>query len=269
VEVFSVHAADPEAELAADALWAAGVAGVEERSVGDGTTELVAGFGPGVPDGAARIAAAVAGRWEVSVQPVDAAAWMDAWRPWARCTRVAGVVLHPPWVPLEASPDDVVVELEPGHAWGHGGHPSTVLAAELVVRAGLADRRVLDVGCGSGALSLVAAVGGAAQVVAIDVDPEARRATAANAARNGLAEHVSVLDVGLDAVGEVFDLVTANLGVGVLAQLTDRLLDRVAPEGAGVVVSGLLEGQRTWSDDVVELDRAVADGWAAVRIRRV
>ena len=220
-----------DADLAALALWDAGASAVAEE---DGA--LVAGFP--TDDDVRRARDRLAATWPVRVvDPGDE--WLDAWRAHASVVKVDPVVVRPWWVPHDARPGDVVVELEPERAFGDGSHATTRMAlAEVVARVG-ASTTVLDVGCGSGVLSIAAARLGAARVVAVDVDPHAVAVTAANAARNEVTVEVSTTPVA--EVEGRFDLVLANLGgSAVVRDVGPALAARVAPGGV-LVVAGLVE----------------------------
>ena len=221
------------ADLAALALWDAGASAVAEE---DGA--LVAGFP--TDEDVRRAGERLAPTWPVRVvDPGDE--WRDAWRAHASVVRVGPLAIRPWWVEHRPRAGEVVVELEPGRAFGDGSHPTTRMAlAEVVARVrGGAASTVLDVGCGSGVLASAAARLGAARVVAIDVDPHAVEVTAANADRNGVTVEASTTP--LAEVGGAFDLVLANLGGSeVVRDLGPALAARVAPGGA-LVVGGLLE----------------------------
>ncbi|MFP5255517.1 MAG: 50S ribosomal protein L11 methyltransferase [Acidimicrobiia bacterium] len=260
--VVRVEVPTREAELAADAMWEAGASAVAEVPSGPGLVLLTAE----VLD-----LGAVGGRWGAQAVPVDDSV-LDAWRAHARPVRAGRrVVLHPAWLPIEAvAADDVVVVLDPGRAFGSGSHPATRLAVAAIEAHGPGDR-VLDVGCGSGVLAVVAARLGSRHVTAVDVDPEAVRATAANAAANGVADRI---DPSLGPLGEVtgaFDLVVANIGQRVLVELAPDLLALAAPGGT-LVLSGLLADQvpavvaaYPGADEVACGEE---DGWAAPVLRR-
>ena len=149
------------------------------------------------------------------------------------------IVVRPPWVeaPEEDGGRHRTLLVDAGHAFGTGSHPSTTLALAAVADHVATGRcgSVLDVGCGSGVLAIGAAMLGADPVVAVDIDPAAVAATAANAAANGVA--VDVSDTPLDRLAGAFDLVAANLG-------SPLVVDLAASIGAlasdVVVLSGLL-----------------------------
>lgn len=251
-----------EAELCADQLWLAGASAVGEEAAGPGWVRLTADVTD--PD-------AVGHRWPFEVVPVDDSL-LDAWRAHAAPVRAGRrIVLQPAWVPSgDVAHDDLVVSLEPGRAFGSGSHPATRLAVAAIEAQG-PGTRVLDVGCGSGVLAVVAARLGAAEVLAVDVDPEAIRATAGNAAANGVADRVTASLTPVAEVAGSFDLVVANIGLRVLVDLAPALLGRTAPEGL-LVLSGLLDEQVPAvvaaypGTDEVACHRE--DGWAAPVLRR-
>jgi ribosomal protein L11 methyltransferase len=203
----------------------------------------------------------------------DDGSWSDAWRPWARATRIReALLIRPPWIHAVAEPGDTVISLDPGQGWGHGAHPTSVLVSEVLVdHAPLTGATVLDVGCGSGVLSLVAAACGAAAVEAIDIEPAAVAATLANAGVNGLDPVIVASTTPIARVGGTFDWVLANIGAEQLLGMATRLEAAVAPAGT-LVLSGLLIEQvdRVVAafDDLVEVDRPSLDGWAAPVLRR-
>jgi ribosomal protein L11 methyltransferase len=238
-----------EAELAADALWAAGAAGVEERS-GDGPTgDVVLVAAPPVGGDAAALLAAVAGRWPAELVPVDLGAALDAWRDHARPVRVGPIVVRPPWVPppADAGPSEIDLVVDPGRAFGSGAHASTRLALAALADVVRAGDRVLDLGCGSGVLAVAAARLGAGAVTAVDLDPEAVTATRDNAERNGVADRVLAVEgdaARVTVVDGPFDVVVANLLLPDLTAAAPTVSAAGAP-GSTVVLAGPLVEQET------------------------
>ncbi len=145
-----------------------------------------------------------------------------------------------PWADADAP---AVVEVDPGEAFGAGTHPSTRLLAEWLAEHIAGGERVLDVGCGSGVLALVAARLGAAEAVGIDIEPAAVSAAEANARRNGLDDVTafSTARVGEAELG-TFDVVVANITAGVLMPLAGDIAERVAP-GGRLAISGISAAQ--------------------------
>jgi ribosomal protein L11 methyltransferase len=182
-------------------------------------------------------------RWLPSLEAApDEASWRDAWRAHADVVEVGSIRLWPSWWDQPAPPfDGVTVLLDPGWAFGSGSHPSTRMALRTIGQRVPPGNRVLDLGCGSGVLAVAAALLGAGVVVAVDVDPEARRATADNARANGVDGQIEVTDV-LAAETPPFELVVANIGAAVLTDLAPVIVAAVA-DGGVVVLGGLLVDQ--------------------------
>jgi len=203
--------------------------------------------------------------------------WRDVWKQFFRATRVGRrFVVRPSWDPGQAPPGEHVIDLDPGRAFGTGAHPSTRLVIRFVEE--LRDRRpalagFLDLGCGSGILSIVAArLWPEARGLAVDLDPEATACSQENFERNGVTT-VARRTGGLEQAGETFDLVMANIQADVLQQLAPELPARLAPGGA-LVLSGLLTsdvGSVTAAFEAVGLrvEQRYDEGeWAALLIGR-
>jgi ribosomal protein L11 methyltransferase len=257
-----------DAERIADLLWLHGATAVGERPLG-ALVELEAGFV--TPDEAA---AAVAALGLPSAEVVDAGpaldAALDAWMAHARPVRVGRLHVRPSWLDEDDEAPAVgerVVVLDPSRAFGSGSHPSTVACLAAVDRYVQRGSAVLDIGCGTGVLAVAAAVLGATPVAAVDIDPVAVSATAANGARNGVEVGVAVGSA--DDVEGRFDLVLANIGAGAALALAPALAARCAP-GGRVVVAGLYVDRAdeiASGLDAVGLmveDRSVVDGWACL-----
>jgi ribosomal protein L11 methyltransferase len=149
-------------------------------------------------------------------------------------------VIVPSWESHVAAPDDVVIDLDPGMAFGTGTHASTRIVLEQM-QARPRPARVLDVGAGSGILAIAAAkLWPGARAIAIDNDPIAVAACAENCARNGVS--VACEETPVHLVPGEFELVLANIQAHVLYELRDALVARMAPGGA-IILSGLLAAQ--------------------------
>lgn len=167
-------------------------------------------------------------------------------------------------------PDATVLELDPGLAFGTGTHASTALCLEWLDGIPLSGLRVLDYGCGSGILALAALKLGAASACAVDIDPQALRATRDNARRNDLAMQLEIRDAG-DLPSGPFDVVLANILAEPLRQLAPELA-RLCPTGC-LLLSGLLEAQAAEVADAYspwfDIETAARrDGWIALTGRR-
>lgn len=249
-------------ELVGSLLWDAGTTGLAEVEGG-----LVAGFDD--RDQAERVASLVAG-WPASVAAVRSTDWQGT----DESTEV--VVAAPGRAPTTLS-------ISAGPTFGHGGHPTTALAIDLL--SGLAGPgcRVLDVGTGSGVLAIAAAVLGAGPVVGIDIDPTAVQVAQANAAANGV--DIVTSSAGVEATpeligGDRFDLVVINVLAPVHRELAPAIARVLAADGS-LITSGYLEpdadtvvachteaAERVTGAGLTVTRRRISEGWMANRLDR-
>jgi ribosomal protein L11 methyltransferase len=215
---------------------------------------------------------------EIRIRLIDEADWADAWKAYFPVMRVGRrLVIRPTWRRHDREPDDVVVALDPGMAFGTGLHPTTRLclaALEAVADRGrLADARVLDVGCGSGILAIAAVRLGARRALGVDTDPIAIEATTANARRNRLVRRIDARLGSLPTGEPPFDVVVANLIAGVLVSLAPALHDELRPVGV-LVASGIFidrEGDVRAAFEMAGLvvdERRVEGEWVALDAHR-
>lgn len=163
-------------------------------------------------------------------------AWMDDFKPQLFGKRFW---ICPSWL-TPPDPDAVTLILDPGLAFGTGTHPTTHLCLEWLDQATLQNQSVIDYGCGSGILALAALKLGAANVQAVDIDPQAILATQNNADSNSLSQH---LTIGFpDILTPPVDVVLANILLAPLITLQQDFRSFLKPEGK-LVVSGILSDQ--------------------------
>ena len=203
---------------------------------------------------------------ELTMRLVREADWAEAWKSHFPVLRVGRrLVIRPTWRRHRRLPDDVVLSLDPGLAFGTGLHPTTRLC--LAALETLADEgrlasgagtgksgsaRVLDVGCGSGILAIAAGKLGARDLLGVDTDPIAVESTLANARLNGLARRIHVRQGSVPTGERPFDVVLANLIASLLVQLAPDLRGELAP-GGHILASGIF---RDREGDVVAAFRA-------------
>ncbi len=183
----------------------------------------------------------------LSTRIVHEADWANAWKAHFPVLRVGRrIVIRPTWRRHRRQPGDVVLALDPGMAFGTGLHPTTRLC--LAALESLADRgaldgaRVLDVGSGSGILSIAAGLLGARSVLAVDVDPIAVEASAANARRNRLGRVIRAREGSAPSGEGPFDVVLANLIASLLVTLGDGLVADLRPGGT-LLASGIFSNR--------------------------
>jgi len=175
------------------------------------------------------------------------AEWRDAWKRYFKVSHLTRqFVVVPSWETYEAKPGEVVIDLDPGMAFGTGTHASTRLVLEelqLLADNEIGAMRILDVGCGSGILTIAALKRWPeATCVAVDNDPIAIDATLDNAAHNRVADRLEASTRTLDQLAEEFSIVLANIQAHVLRELKSLLVARTAP-GGRLILSGLLTPQ--------------------------
>jgi len=276
--------------------------------------ETISGCLPNVSGAAAQVEALAEalrtmGATSVEVSNLPEVNWEEAWKQFFKVRRVGErFVIRPSWEDYEAQDGDLVIELDPGQAFGTGDHPTTRLCLELLETVDLTGKRVADVGCGSGILAVAAVMLGAGSVEAVDVDPIAVEVTKENAARNrvefaafageGIASvatgrGLSLLEgqreweqderpltddlpISADAsteATETFDVIVSNIISAILIRISPDAWAAVRPGGAWIV-SGIID--QNWPDVLraaeglgFELaEERREDGWVAARFRR-
>jgi ribosomal protein L11 methyltransferase len=241
----AVRVSREQAELVLAELLELAPGGVEEQPLADGTVEYAVYGAPGelpaLPDLKAAAGEALV---EVSTEEI-ADDWAERWREFHRPLVIDGqLTVRPPWEPRGATPIDIVID--PGQAFGTGAHPTTRLCLEALLELAPGSGPLVDLGCGSGVLSVAAARLGWGPVTALDFDPAAVAATRENARRNGVELEFRRYDLRADPVDlSLAPTVAANLLAPLLTAWAARLRDAHAlPER--VIASGLLahEGDR-------------------------
>ena len=172
---------------------------------------------------------------DITVEAVASHDWANQWRENFPPLEIGRFLIVPSWEEAPAS-DKIPIELDPGLAFGTGQHPTTRMCLELLGAQDLDGQRLLDVGCGSGILSIAAAKLGAA-VVGSDLDEWCIAATNENAAKNNVFIDAK-LTADLDWVREPFPLVVANLMSDLLIRLAPEL-KRITATAGTLVVSGI------------------------------
>lgn len=180
------------------------------------------------------------------VQEIEENDWQESWKDQFTLLRVGrSLVIKPPWIPYEAGNGELVLEIDPGLAFGTGHHPTTQMILEQLERLSPSDMRVLDVGTGSGVLSIAAIRLGAKRVTALDVDSTAvkmaRRAVRANRVTDKVSLGRGSLPHSLAPAG-AFDLALANISAKVVSNLAPEL-HRCLSEGGKLVTGGFLDKQ--------------------------
>ena len=204
--------------------------------------------------------------------------WGKNWKKEYKPTRVSErIIIKPTWEEYEALNNEIVIEIDPGLAFGTGLHASTRLALQLIETAFTVDpfpEKVLDVGTGTGILAMAAALLGAPEIMAIDNDPDAVVCATANIEQNGLTHMVTASNKNLDKVKGPFDLVVANITADVLSLLAPQLAKLTSDSGQ-LILAGILKGdqaagiERIFTDlDFTLCNSPMEDEWQAFLFSR-
>lgn len=178
---------------------------------------------------------------ELTVKLVEDQDWATAWKSFFRPLVIGRVVIKPTWEEFAPRPEQLVVELDPGMAFGTGNHPTTkmcLLALQRYLRPGDV---MIDVGTGSGILAIAAARLGASKTAGIDIDPIAVKAARENVTANGVESAVGIVEGSSPAaLGMRADLVVANIVAEAIMNMRGELRDALEPAGV-LITSGIID----------------------------
>jgi len=284
--VFEFHDTALAADLISDLFYEQGLQGVvvesPEMSPVEGWGEdalplpgfdAVSGYFPGNADGERRMSIledevrALGGRTGITTRilqhQLDEEDWAESWKAYFRPEKISDkIVVKPTWRPYTPqSPDEIILEIDPGMAFGTGTHPTTTLCIQMLETYVVPGRSFLDVGTGSGILMIAAGKLGAAPMTGVDNDSVAVAVARGNLLKNGIeAADVFFGDL-LDCVHKRFDLVAANILSEVILVLLDDIRSVLNPGGV-FICSGIISENRA---RVTE--KMTATGFAVLEVR--
>jgi ribosomal protein L11 methyltransferase len=186
-------------------------------------------------------------RYQLSYKELDEEDWAEAWKAFFKPRKIGRkIVVKPTWCSYSADSGDIVLELDPGMAFGTGTHPTTALCINLIEDYLQNGDSFLDVGTGSGILMIAAARLGAGFVCGLDKDPLAIKVAAANLALNGVDSRKFSLKTGnlLSGIEKKYDFIVANIFTHVILELLDYLHQALV-KGGIFVCSGIFEKNST------------------------
>jgi ribosomal protein L11 methyltransferase len=213
--------------------------------------------------------------WREAVE-LEEREWRDSWKKYFGIQRFGErTVIVPSWIEYTAKSGEVVIRIDPGMAFGTGQHPTTAMCLEALEELASGETSVLDLGCGSGILAIAAAKFGAPQVLALDNDPQAVKASHENVRVNGVGGVIEVHEGSLTEgeAAEPFDILVANISGLTLQRLAPPIAAVLTP-GGRLIASGFLEDavetlKSCFSETGLETERVAEVGvWRSIVARR-
>lgn len=182
------------------------------------------------------------GKGEITLSEVQEEEWATAWKQYYKPVHISErITIKPTWEEYTpASEEELIIELDPGMAFGTGTHPTTALCIRALEKYIQKDDQVIDVGCGSGVLSIASVLLGASSVLALDLDDIAVTSTKMNSDLNGISDKLTIKQNNLlEGISVPTDLIVSNI----LAEIIVRFVDdayALLPEGGLFITSGII-----------------------------
>ncbi|MCC0635445.1 MULTISPECIES: 50S ribosomal protein L11 methyltransferase [unclassified Clostridioides] len=205
------------------------------------------------------------GEGSVSLDQVNEADWANAWKAYYKPTKVGQkVVVKPTWEDYDMQEGDLIIELDPGMAFGTGTHETTSMCIRELEKYVNKDSKVFDIGCGSGILAIAAAKLGAKEVVAVDLDEVAVKVAKENVLENKVEENVSVMHGNLtDVIKDKADVVVANI-IADIIKILAKDVQNFMKEDAIFISSGII------LDKVEEVKESlIENGFEIVEVQKL
>lgn len=214
------------------------------------------------------------GTLSLSMQGVKEEDWSENWKQYYKPFRLGDhMVVKPTWEPWDTQAGDLIIEIDPGMAFGTGTHETTAMCVTLIEKY-YQGGSLLDVGTGSGILAIAAARLGAKGIVAVDIDPDAVRVAQENVAHNGLEDAIEVRKGDLlQGLSQQFDFAVANILAPVICMLAAPLKQHLTPGGRFICSGIIAEAEQDVNDALLAagyiIDEIQRKGdWVAFACRR-
>lgn len=223
------------------------------------------------------------GRLELELLQVKEEDWANNWKQYFKPLKVGKKLLvKPSWEECSNTDGRVILDIDPASSFGTGQHNTTKLCLELLEESLNSGDRVLDLGCGSGILSIGAMLLGAGEVTAVDIEQNAVETAIENAAKNNITKDKYMVYCGdvisnkelCEKIGGGYDLITANIVADVLISMKDIFHQKLKNNGI-LIISGIITERK---DEVVNavvhagfkvINTAEGEGWAAVKLKAI
>ena len=197
--------------------------------------------------------------------------WQDEWKKYFHTVNITdNIVIKPSWDEYEPESNEIVIEIDPGLAFGTGTHETTSLCVEFLEKYVKGKEKLLDIGCGSGILMLIGKKLGMKKVIGIDIDEKVRDVVLENFSKNGINDDFEVIIGNLvDDVNDKYDLVVSNILVDVLEKLLEDI-ENILEKGATVIFSGILNEKeeafvkKAENYNLKQIDRREKNNWVSL-----
>lgn len=191
---------------------------------------------------------------ELEFNEVDEKDWAESWKQYYKPRRIGEkIVIKPTWESIDEKEGDLVIELDPGMAFGTGTHETTIMCIEALEKFIHDGDKVYDIGCGSGILSIAAAKLGASNVVAVDLDPTCIRVSNENILKNEVEDRVQAIQGNLlDVVEDKVDIIVSNIIAEIIAGMAVDLRDYLVDDGIFIASGIILEKIKLVEEALIE-----------------
>ena len=211
------------------------------------------------------------GAGEVTMQPIDEEDWSEEWKKYFKPQKPGEkIVIKPTWEPYETGEGEVVLELDPGMAFGTGTHETTILCLQELEKRVDPQKTVLDIGCGSGILAIAAALLGCKKAIGVDLDPMAVEISKRNAVLNHVEKAVDIRHGNLmDVVEEKAELMVSNIIAEIIVKMCQDVSQYIVPGGiwiaSGIINEKITVVQQAMAAAGLELlETRIMGEWAVV-----
>lgn len=216
------------------------------------------------------------GSIKVSISEIHEEDWSSAWKKYYKPVKISDrIVITPTWEEVEPAKNQLVIELDPGMAFGTGTHPTTVMCIQALEKVMKGNEEMIDVGCGTGVLSIAAAKLGAKKVLALDLDEVAVKSAKLNIKINHVDSIVEVKQNNLlDHIVQKVDLITANILAEVILRFTDDVARILKPNGV-FIASGIIQAKEDLVKEALEREafiieeKLIQEDWVAFIAKKV
>lgn len=202
---------------------------------------------------------------EIVFSEIDEKDWAESWKKYYKPRRIGtNIVIKPTWESIDEKEGDLVIELDPGMAFGTGTHETTMMCIESLEKFMNNGDKVYDIGCGSGILSIAAAKLGASDIVAVDLDPDCIKVSNENILKNKVEDKIQAIQGNLlDVVEDKADVIVSNIIAEIIVKMSKDLREYLVDNGIFIASGIILEKIKLVEDSLVE------NGFEILEIRKL